>query len=201
MESFLYNMDELSNTDVLSLIFDKKTAHHILHLIDNNLNELFSLPIESLSKVIPAEDIQRLQAILELWKRAASRHNRIIISSTEEVLTLFPPHFLHQKQEEFKIVLLNSKGMVLHHKTISLGSLNQAIVHPRDVFRPAISFAAASLILVHNHPSGDPAPSDEDIALTRQLCMCGSVLDIPVVDHIIVGIQGYTSLKKAGFVH
>ena len=161
---------------------------------------LWFLNADTLSEVIPAEDIHKLQAILELWKKAASRHDQIIISSTEEVLTLFPPHFLHQKQEEFKIGLLNSKGMVIHSQTISLGSLNQAIVHPRDVFRPAISFAAAYLILVHNHPSGDPAPSDEDIAMTRQLCMCGRVLDIPMVDHITVGIQGYTSLKKEGFV-
>ena len=135
-----------------------------------------------------------------MWKRALSRNDQLVITSIDDILTLFMPHMIYQKQEEFKVILLNSKSTVLHHQTISLGSLNEALVYPRDVFRPAISFSAASIILVHNHPSGDPTPSDEDIALTKQLCMCGKMLDIPVMDHIIVGSQGYTSLKKKGFI-
>jgi DNA repair protein RadC len=193
-------MDGLSNEELLSLLFNEKTARIILHRFNDNLSELFIFPIESLYPKIHREELSKIKAILELWKRALSRIDQHVISSTEDVLSLFAPHMVYQKQEEFKVVLLNSKSRVLHHQTVSLGSLNAAVVHPRDVFRPAISFSAASIILIHNHPSGDPTPSDEDIALTRQLCLCGNVMDIPVIDHIIIGIQGYTSLKKKGFV-
>ena len=143
---------------------------------------------------------KKSRKLKQLWKRAFSSNDNLKISSTDDILTLFAPYLIYQKQEEFKVVLLNSKNGVLNHQTVSLGSLNEALVHLRDVFRSAISFSAAPLILVHNHPSGDPTPSDEDIALTKHLCICGKLLGIPILDHIIIGFKGYTSLKKKGFI-
>jgi DNA repair protein RadC len=193
-------MFEISNRELLSFLFDRKTVKILLHACNGNLHEIFAFPIESLSPEISRKEIHKMRAILELWKRATSSDDNPVIASIENILTLLTPFLIYQKQEEFKVVLLNSKNRVLHHQTVSLGSLNETLVHPRDVFRPAITFSAASIILVHNHPSGDPTPSDEDIALTKQLCVCGKILDIPVVDHIIIGFYGYTSLKKEGFI-
>jgi len=93
------------------------------------------------------------------------------------------------------VFLLDSKNRLIRHQRISLGSLNTALVHPRDVFRPAIAEGAASIILVHNHPSGDPTPSKQDHLLTREPYMCGKVLGIEVVDYVIIGFSDHVSLK------
>ena len=97
-------------------------------------------------------------------------------------------------------VLLSTKNHVLKTAVISVGSLNASIVHPRELFREAINARAAAVILVHNHPSGDPAPSPEDIALTRKLIEAGKLLDIPVLDHLILGDGKYISLKEKGIL-
>ncbi len=102
---------------------------------------------------------------------------------------------MHLKQEEFRVVLLNSKNKVIGLPVISKGSLDQTTVYPRDVFRPAIISGACFIILVHNHPSGDPTPSEQDILLTRELCLCGKVMGIEVIDHVIIGTEGYISFK------
>ncbi|KYK35790.1 MAG: hypothetical protein AYK18_12795 [Theionarchaea archaeon DG-70] len=104
-------------------------------------------------------------------------------------MTLVAPYMMFLNQEQFRVILLDSKKRLIRSCIVSIGSLNAATVHPRDVFRPAITYGAASLILVHNHPSGDPTPSDQDILLTQQLCMCGSILGITVLDHAIIGVK------------
>jgi DNA repair protein RadC len=98
------------------------------------------------------------------------------------------------------VIGLNTKNAVLFKETISTGSLNASIVHPRETFRPLIKRACASCILVHNHPSGDPMPSQEDIALTRKLVDGGNLLDIAVLDHVIIGSSKYTSFKEKGLI-
>ena len=97
-------------------------------------------------------------------------------------------------------VLLSTKNHVLKTAVISVGSLNASIVHPRELFREAINARAAAVILVHNHPSGDPAPSPEDIGLTRKLVEAGKLMDIPVLDHLILGDGKYISLKEKGIL-
>ncbi len=104
------------------------------------------------------------------------------------------------RQEHFRALLLNTKNGVLRKVTISKGSLNASLVHPRDVFYPAIKANAASIILVHNHPSGDPSPSREDIEFTRRIVQCGELLGIQVLDHVIVGKDGHCSLKERGVI-
>ena len=100
------------------------------------------------------------------------------------------------RQEEFHVVTLDTKNHVLNHHLVSRGLLDQTVVHPREVFRPAIKDAAKSVILVHNHPSGDPTPSDKDLALTRRLEEAGKLLDIQVLDHIVVAGDGAASLRE-----
>lgn len=104
----------------------------------------------------------------------------------------------HEKRELFMIILQDTKGYVINRHVIAIGTLCNSLVHPREVFHPAIRHNAASLILVHNHPSGDPTPSQEDNALTQALIEVGRLIGIPVHDHLIIGEQSYVSLRQRG---
>ncbi|HDR6242880.1 TPA: DNA repair protein RadC [Bacillus cereus] len=100
----------------------------------------------------------------------------------------------------FICLYLNTKNQVIHRQTIFIGSLNTSIVHPREVFKEAFRRAAASIICLHNHPSGDPTPSREDIAVTKRLVECGQIIGIEVLDHIIIGDHKFVSLKEKGHI-
>ena len=100
--------------------------------------------------------------------------------------------------EEFHVLLLNARHEVMRRVMVSRGSLNASIVHPREVFRPAILASAASIVLVHNHPSGDPEPSEEDLSITRRLAQAGELLGIGVLDHVIIAKHGFVSLRARG---
>jgi DNA repair protein RadC len=104
------------------------------------------------------------------------------------------------QKEYFNTILLNTKNQILAIEEISVGSLNSSIVHPREVFNPAIKKSAGSIILVHNHPSGDPTPSREDIDVTARLIEAGKILGIHVLDHIIIGNNNYVSFKERGLL-
>lgn len=105
-----------------------------------------------------------------------------------------------EKQELFIVILQDLKGCVICHEIVAIGTLSEVLVHPREVFYPAIRHKAASLILAHNHPSGDPTPSKEDFHLTQNLIAMGKMMDIPVQDHLIIGQACYTSLRQQGVV-
>ena len=106
---------------------------------------------------------------------------------------------VNEKKEVLGVILLDAKGGAFRWEVISIGTLTQTLVHPREVFFPAIRYSAASMILVHNHPSGDPTPSAEDCHITGQLIMASRTLSIPILDHLIVGKRGFISLKESGF--
>jgi DNA repair protein RadC len=110
------------------------------------------------------------------------------------------PYSLRENREHFWVLLLNTKSHIICMKEISVGSLSAAVVHPREVFEMAVKHHAASMILIHNHPSGDPTPSREDIAITERLVKAGKIMDIPVLDHVILGNNRYASLKKKGLM-
>lgn len=174
-------------------------TNNLVNTFEGNFKDLFSASIEQLSNVdgIGFAKACQIKAVFELAKRIATfcEKEHRLITSTDDVVNLVLPDMMYLKQEEFKVVLLDSKNRVIRTHVVSLGSLDSTLVHPRDVFRPAIVHAAAFVILVHNHPSGDPTPSEQDILLTRELCMCGKVLGIEIVDHVIVGTTEYVSMK------
>ena len=126
----------------------------------------------------------------------ATEHN--IIRTPENVFALMSADFAEAAVEVAKMLALDTKNKVIGVFTISTGSLNASIIHPRDVVQRAILSNAASVILVHNHPSGDPAPSSEDLALTRSLVEAGKMMDIAVLDHIVIGEGRYASLREMG---
>lgn len=104
------------------------------------------------------------------------------------------------EQEELRIILLNTKNHVLHIETITKGTLNSLLVHPREVFRVVLKNATNAVILVHNHPSGDPNPSQEDITITKRLVEGGEILGIQILDHVILADNGYVSLNERGLI-
>jgi DNA repair protein RadC len=142
----------------------------------------------------------QIVAAVELGKRfsRASTAAGISIRGPAEVAGLFMDEMKHYDREHFKAAFLNTKNQVLRIVTVSIGSLNASIVHPREILKPAISASAASIILVHNHPTGDPAPSREDVEFTRRFAKCGELIGIQLLDHLIIGSGRYQSLKEAG---
>ena len=126
--------------------------------------------------------------------------DRKTIKTPEDAHRILEGYFTDLSCEHFAALLLSTKNHVIAVTTVSIGSLNSSIVHPRELFQRAILANAASLILAHNHPSGDPTPSPEDIALTKRLVDAGKLLDIGILDHIIVGENCFVSLKEKGML-
>lgn len=121
-------------------------------------------------------------------------------TSPRQVFEYFHHEFRDSRKEYFLVLLLDGKNRIVRRVRISEGSLNQSIVHPREVFAPAVRESAAAILLVHNHPTGDPEPSREDIAVTRRLAESGEIMGIKVLDHIIVGDGEYVSFVERGLM-
>ena len=144
----------------------------------------------------------RLAAAFELTRRLRSRTpgTRTSLGSPAEVFAAFGPLMEDLKREVFRIALLDAKNALVRDLVISEGTLSASLVHPREVFKPAILESAASVILLHNHPSGDPTPSRDDIRLTRQLVECARLLDLRVHDHVVIGRGRFISLAERGII-
>jgi DNA repair protein RadC len=144
----------------------------------------------------------RLAATFELSRRLRARvpATRVALSGPAEVYAAYGPLMEDLRREVFRIALLDAQNGLLCDRVISEGTLSASLVHPREVFKPAILESAASVILLHNHPSGDPTPSREDIRLTRQLVECARLLDLRIHDHVIVGHGTYVSLAEKGII-
>jgi DNA repair protein RadC len=142
----------------------------------------------------------QLKAAFELGKRLAvyNEDPRPAITSPAEAAGLVMEILCHEQKEHFLALLLDTRNRVIAQETISVGSLQANIVHPREVFKVAIARSAAALIVLHNHPSGDPSPSEEDRAITARLVEAGALIGIPVLDHIIIGAGRFVSLKEQG---
>jgi DNA repair protein RadC len=144
----------------------------------------------------------RLAAALELGRRLQEegRARRVRIRSPGDVYRYYAPRLADLPAEEFHVLALDSQSGVLRDLLVTRGLVNASLVHPREVFRGAIAEAAAGVIVVHNHPSGDPTPSADDRAATRQLVEAGRILDLPVYDHVVVGSGRYVSFAEAGLL-
>ncbi|MBU7045435.1 MAG: DNA repair protein RadC [Theionarchaea archaeon] len=200
--------ESLTNEELLAVILSGDmgalNAVNLLKTYEGNLVHLFCASINQLMETegIGFQEAQKIKATFELTKRIAAycEEDHPKIASKDDVTKLLAPHMMFLPQEEFRVMLLNAKQKLIRIETVSLGSLDKALVEPRDVFRPAITFNAASLVIVHNHPSGDTQPSEQDVLLTRELCMCGIILGIEVLDHIIIGVRDHVSFKERGLL-
>lgn len=161
-------------------------------LLDLSLSEFLS--IKGVGKAKAAQVI----AAFELGRRAISEKNgnNVSFRCSEEVANYYIPLLKDLKKEQFRVLLLDIKNRVIKEVLISQGSLTSSIVHPREVIKPAVKESAASVIFIHNHPSGDPEPSADDMEITDRLCKSCSIMGISVLDHIIVAEGGYFSFKQ-----
>jgi DNA repair protein RadC len=143
-----------------------------------------------------------IRACLELGRRVAARRldPGTPLRSPSDVYRHFHPSLRHASCERFLVLLLDGRHRVMRHELVSQGTLTASLVHPREVFRPALRDAAAAIVLVHNHPSGDPTPSAEDREVTSRLARAGELLGVRVLDHVVVAEHGYTSLRELGWL-
>ncbi len=142
-----------------------------------------------------------LAAAFELGRRfcRSSRAPGTALRAPRDVARMFMDEMKHLDREHFRAALLNTKNRVIRTVTVSIGSLNASIVHPREILKPAIQASAASIVLVHNHPTGDPTPSREDIEFTRRFARCGELIGIELLDHVIIGADRWQSLREGGY--
>jgi DNA repair protein RadC len=205
--------EALSNAELLAVIIrtgnqqetSVSLAQRLLSYGGDNggITFLHDISVEELRKIKGIGRVKALQikAVMELSKRvSASFANRASIRSPAEVSALLMEEMRHLKKEVFKVILLNTKNHIIKLLDISVGSLNSSIVHPREVFSEAVKSGCSGMLLVHNHPSGDPEPSREDIETTRRLVSAGNILGINVLDHIIIGDGRYISFKEQGLM-
>ncbi|HEX5132148.1 MAG TPA: DNA repair protein RadC [Candidatus Krumholzibacteria bacterium] len=143
----------------------------------------------------------QLVAAFELGRRFAreSRTSGTSIRAPKDVARLFMDEMKDYDREHFKAAFLNTRNQIIRVVTVSIGSLNASIVHPREILKPAIAASAASIVLVHNHPTGDPSPSREDVEFTRRFARCGELIGIELLDHIVIGADRFQSLKESGY--
>jgi DNA repair protein RadC len=184
--------------DVLAL------ASRLLSAGEGSLRRLAARPAAELLRLpgLGHTKVARLLAAFELGSRLAreERSAPARIRDPEDVVRLLRPQLRDLPVEEFHLLALDSQSQVLRTVLVTRGLLNSSLVHPREVFRPAIAEAAAGIIVVHNHPSGDPTPSTEDRAVTRQLAAAGQLLDLPLYDHVIIAGDRFTSFSAAGLL-
>ena len=196
----------LSNTELLSLLIKDTSTTSGYEVAQDLLKEadglagLKDINLESFPGIGKGKSLELL-ALLELAKRLGQQNRNIkIITCPEDVADYAASRLKYENREHFCTILLNVKNHILSWETISIGSATASVVHPREVFKPAIIKGAVSIILVHNHPSGDTSPSKEDIEVTARMVQVGKVMDIPVLDHIIVGGDKFVSLKEKGVI-
>ncbi|ANQ64476.1 RadC family protein [Staphylococcus equorum] len=205
-----HGASHLSHAELLAILINTgrkgsssiDIANELLKSVDN-LKELKMLSISDLNKIkgVGLYKALILKAAFELGERmhSGSVDDKIQISSPKDVADFMMGKMEHLTQEKFIALFLNSKNVIIKQKTIFVGTLNSSIVHPREIFSEAIKCASNAIIVLHNHPSGDVTPSNEDIKSTERLKKCGQVLGIDLLDHIIIGDHTYLSMVEEGY--
>ncbi|MBS4208959.1 DNA repair protein RadC [Bacillus sp. FJAT-50079] len=203
--------ESLSNQELLAILLRTGTkSESVLQLANRLLTQFDGLmwlkdaAIEELMNIkgIGQAKAVQLSAAVELGRRISnlSYDDRFVIRSPEDGANYVMNDMRFLSQEHFVCLYLNTKNQVIHRQTIFIGSLNASIVHPREVFKEAFRRSAASIICFHNHPSGDPAPSREDIEVTKRLVECGKMVGIEILDHLVIGDRKYVSMKEKGYM-
>jgi DNA repair protein RadC len=179
-------------------------GEEILARVQGSLRRLAVQPVAALTAQngVGIARAMAIHAALELGRRLAveSRDQSAPVKSPRDVFEAFSPKLQDLPVEEFHVAVLDSQHRIDRDITVTRGILNSSLVHPREVFREAIAERAAAIVLVHNHPSGDPTPSPDDRLVTEQLVAAGRLLDIPVHDHVIIGRGRYVSFAEAGLL-
>ncbi len=182
--------------DVRELAEDIVIRYGEMHMLDG-------VRVEELTQIegIGQSKATTIAAAIELGKRVYTPSNqKEYVKNPQSVADYFTKYCGNKKQEEFWIILVDTKLRAYAKECISVGTLSQSLVHPREVFKHPIRQSAHGIILVHNHPSGDPTPSREDFNITKRLEECGNMVGIQVLDHVVVGVEEYYSFKEHGYI-
>lgn len=197
----------LSDAELLAIII--KTGNKQENVIDMSnrlisrygINKLSQCSLKELQEIkgIGSAKASQILALFEFNKRHNfAKTNGKAIKSANDVFNYISPKISELDKEHFIVLHLNSRNKVLKDEIISIGTLNSSLIHPREVFKSAIKESANSIILVHNHPSGDPTPSEEDKIITKKLTKAGKMLDIEILDHVIIGKDKFWSFRDKG---
>lgn len=207
-----YGAESLSNPELLAIVLRTGTkGENVLNLSQkiitelNGLNGILNASVKEMTKIKGVKEAKASQilAIAELFRRFntyKSFNEFKRITSPREVANMLYGEMGTSNQEVLKLIILNTKNEVIKIKDVFKGSLNSSLVHPREIFNEAIRSSAASIIICHNHPSGDPTPSSEDIKVTTRINKSGDIIGIKLIDHIIIGRNNYVSLKEKGIL-
>ena len=202
-----YGPDVLSNQDLLAIIFGRGTKKEgVLEITKRIISEYGEQPIlsqTSVEKVIARFNLGEVHACqliasLELGRRFFGEANEDVYIKTPKDAYDYLSEMEKQKKEIFRGLYLDINNRLIHDELISVGTLTTNLVHPREVFYPAISKRAVAIILAHNHPSGNPEPSEDDIEMTNQMIKVSKIIEIQLLDHVIIGENNFVSLKQRG---
>ena len=205
-----FGIEALSAQEILALILGRGVAGESVMVTAQRLLSQFgsvkgiaSASVEELSRVkgIGIAKASQIKAAFELANRVegfSEAGSKPLVKSPDDVVGLVRGRLKGKKKEHFLALLLDTRNQLIKVAEVSVGSLDGSIVHPREVFKEAISATAASVVFAHNHPSGDPTASEDDIGLTKRLAEAGEIVGIDVLDHIIIGDKNYLSLKREG---
>lgn len=206
-----FGADNLSEDELLAILVGTGTrefsalelakqiiirANGVRGLADITMDELINI------KGIGRVKATKIYAALELNRRISKSKGiqKYTVDSPESIVDIFMEELRYLKKEIVKVLLLDTKGSIVGDVFLSEGSLNSSIVHPRELFREAIIRSANKVVLIHNHPTGDPTPSEQDIRLTQRIADAGQIMGIELIDHIIIGDGEYSSLKRMGYL-
>lgn len=206
-----FGAETLNNQELLAVILRCGTkGQNILTLSDrilsevNGLNGILNITYDEIKKIKGIKTVKASQilALGELFRRfnTLKADRKITINSPKDIAEMLMIEMANLNQEILKLIILNSKNKIIKIKDVFKGTLNSSLVHPREIYCEAIKSSGASIIICHNHPSGDPTPSEEDINITLRLIECGKIIGINLLDHIIVGDKKYLSLKEKGII-
>jgi len=200
----------LSNQELLAILLRTGTKEESVLALANRVLSTFErlhhLKHATIEEMIAIKGIGEVKAIqilaaIELGRRLSQKQNddKFTVRSPQDAAAYLMPDMTSLSQEHFVALFLNVKNQIMHKKTIFIGSLNASIVHPREIFCEAVKRSAASIICAHNHPSGIPTPSPEDIEVTKRIQEAGFIIGIELLDHIIIGDHQFISLKEKGY--
>ncbi|TVP86400.1 MAG: JAB domain-containing protein [Acholeplasmataceae bacterium] len=197
----------LSNEELMAVLL--RTGLKDLSVLELSKNVLYHLASLDDLKRLTLEEIMMVKGIklakaatvlaaIELGRRLSrlDHGQKTCLQSAHDVYHLLASEVAHLEQEHFMVLYLNTKSMLIRRETVFIGTINQTLIHPREIFKTAIRLSAAAVLFVHNHPSGDPTPSKADEAATKTLVACGELMGIDVIDHVIIGHHALYSLKE-----
>lgn len=202
-----YGEGALSDQELLAIVLrtgsKEKNVMHLSLQILNHFGSLYDLKMASCEElqeikgVGPIKAVE-IKAVVEFGMRLAKANQLKLgkVTSSMEIGQTMIDELKDLRQEHLMALYLNTKNEMIKKETLFIGSLNQSVAHPREIFRSAVKYSAARIILVHNHPSGDTYPSENDIEFTKRVVECGELMGIELLDHLVIGHQSYSSLKE-----